>query len=414
MTKTPEGFLVCHDVPIARTGYQDYIGREIGLTDDAEAPVKVYRSPEEVFHPAAIASFEGKSVTNEHPSSPVRPDNYQSHERGHVQSVRRGVGEDEDKLIADLIIKDPTLISQIETGKREVSCGYDCDYEPLDDGTYAQKNIRGNHVAVVTQGRAGPTVAIGDGAPQAPERAPERRKLVGMKSVRNRILGLGWKAFVADADPDEIAEGARAMREEDAETPEPPKITPEPPKTPDADPGDDALDKQILVAVQGLATQMQALTERVAALEEPDPEEDALTQFENELGGKGSDPEAAVTVEPENIHDEAGHVTPPDERAENPIPGADRAAALQTLRAVKPIIAALPEPQRKQATDALVKSLRGQLGAKTSAQPGGYAGIAAAVAANGRATDAKPVDDTQLGRDIMSKYNEQGKRKGAN
>ena len=31
MTKTPEGFLICHSVPIARTGTQEYYPRELGF-----------------------------------------------------------------------------------------------------------------------------------------------------------------------------------------------------------------------------------------------------------------------------------------------------------------------------------------------------------------------------------------------
>ena len=34
MTKTPEGFLICHSVPICRTGTQEYLPREIGVEED--------------------------------------------------------------------------------------------------------------------------------------------------------------------------------------------------------------------------------------------------------------------------------------------------------------------------------------------------------------------------------------------
>jgi hypothetical protein len=55
----------------------------------------------------------------------------------------------------------------VETGKRqELSCGYTCDLDPT-PGEYQgerydaiQRNIRGNHVALVTRGRAGPTARI--------------------------------------------------------------------------------------------------------------------------------------------------------------------------------------------------------------------------------------------------------------
>ena len=44
--ETGEGFLICKNVPIARTGDQQYLGREIGLTGaDAERDFTVRRSP---------------------------------------------------------------------------------------------------------------------------------------------------------------------------------------------------------------------------------------------------------------------------------------------------------------------------------------------------------------------------------
>ena len=67
MTKTPEGFLICHDVPIARIGQQEYFAGELGLDGGPDRLVQVQRRPEDVFDPAAVASFEGKDVTQNHP-----------------------------------------------------------------------------------------------------------------------------------------------------------------------------------------------------------------------------------------------------------------------------------------------------------------------------------------------------------
>ena len=79
--ETGEGFLICRNVPIARTGTQEYLGREIGLTgQDAEAVATVYRPPEEVFADAALASFEGKPATNDHPPGLIGPDDVSAYE----------------------------------------------------------------------------------------------------------------------------------------------------------------------------------------------------------------------------------------------------------------------------------------------------------------------------------------------
>lgn len=148
MTKTPEGFLICHSVPICRTGEQEYLPREIGVEEEKRPIITVLRTPEEVFKPAAIASFEGKPVTDDHPPVPLDSSNYSTYTKGAVQNVHRGTGEDDDKLVCDIVLYNSVLISKVEAGKREISCGYDCKYIPNGDGTYHQADIIGNHVAV--------------------------------------------------------------------------------------------------------------------------------------------------------------------------------------------------------------------------------------------------------------------------
>ena len=97
-TKTDEGFLICKNVPIARTGTMEYLARELGLDGDPERIVAVNRYEEDVFSPAAMASFEGKIVTDNHPPDNLLPETAGAYSRGHVQNVRR----EGDKLVADL------------------------------------------------------------------------------------------------------------------------------------------------------------------------------------------------------------------------------------------------------------------------------------------------------------------------
>lgn len=68
----------------------------------------------------------------------------------------------QDYVVADLHVQDRGLIDAIQRGKREISCGYECEYVHNADDTYSQKNIRGNHIAVVERGRAGKRAAILD------------------------------------------------------------------------------------------------------------------------------------------------------------------------------------------------------------------------------------------------------------
>ena len=161
MAKMPEGFLICYNVPIGRTGNYKYLDTEVG-TGDSNMVVDVFRTDDELFAPESIASFEGKAFTDDHPIEDVTADNWPQYSKGEVTNVRKGAGEFADCLVADIIVRDPVVMSEIESGvKREVSSGYTCDYVQIDGKLY-QQHIRGNHVALVRNGRAGHRVAIKD------------------------------------------------------------------------------------------------------------------------------------------------------------------------------------------------------------------------------------------------------------
>lgn len=196
--ETAEGYLICKNVPIARTGSQNYLAREMGVADaDPEAVIPVMRYPEDVFSPETIASFEGKPVTMTHPPEDVTPENWSAYAKGHVQNVRR-TGE---HIMADLVITDPTLIDQVRSGSmRQVSCGYRCDYAVDPAGGYRQKRIRGNHVAVVPLGRAGAAVSIQDAA------APAAEKVRKSMNMFNRVILTALGKAAKDASPEELEE----------------------------------------------------------------------------------------------------------------------------------------------------------------------------------------------------------------
>lgn len=157
----PNGSLLCQDVPIARTGSQTYGEDEVPI-DGIGGRVTVERPAEEVFRDETIASFEAVPVTVEHPNDFVRPENYKQHAVGHVQNVRRGEGLQDDLLIADLVVTDPKAIEYVNKVRPELSAGYEADYDQVARGRGVQRNIVGNHVALVERGRAGPRVAIQD------------------------------------------------------------------------------------------------------------------------------------------------------------------------------------------------------------------------------------------------------------
>ena len=210
--REPEGYLLCLNVPVARTGTQDYLPEELGLSPGsfsfASGPglVSVYRPEEEVFAPETMASFEGMPVTNDHPPDGVDVDNIRRLQMGHAHNIRRGTGEESDLLLADLIITDERLIEAILGGKREISCGY--TYELAEEnGRYIQRKIRGNHIAVVDAGRAGPRVSIKD-------KKPNERSTSTMKKSLTKLLA----RMAKDGDVEAVAEFIEEMIEGEPET----------------------------------------------------------------------------------------------------------------------------------------------------------------------------------------------------
>lgn len=160
--ETPEGYLVCVGVPIARTGEMVYGDGETPLETGDDGKVIIDRDEAEVFRKETIASFEGKAVTITHPTEFVGPKNWSQLSKGILQNVRRGEGDEKSDLVADLLIMDSVAINLVKNGLREVSCGYEAEYTQTGEGRGKQTNIIGNHLALVEQGRAGSSYAIND------------------------------------------------------------------------------------------------------------------------------------------------------------------------------------------------------------------------------------------------------------
>lgn len=163
---TDEGFL---RVParISRTGIQEYFAVEMGLTDrDPTDVVKIYRSPEEVFNEDSLKSFAVKPVTNNHPPELVTASNSKKYTVG---ISGHEITKDGTFVTALLNIIDQEAINAIESGKVELSNGYTADIEwgkgvtpEGEEYDAIQRNIKGNHIAIVEKGRAGYDCRVSD------------------------------------------------------------------------------------------------------------------------------------------------------------------------------------------------------------------------------------------------------------
>ena len=158
------GFLVAEAFAV-RTGIQEYLGSEVGLSDEL-AIVKVYRPEEEVRSPDSLVSFSHIPITIDHPAVDVDTNNWKDLAVGEVSTEAKWV---DNKIALPLILKDKKSIDLVNSGVRELSAGYTCDLEftpgVTDSGERydaIQRNIRANHLAIVQRGRAGSECRIGD------------------------------------------------------------------------------------------------------------------------------------------------------------------------------------------------------------------------------------------------------------
>lgn len=161
--RTGDGYLTAN-ARVARTGIQVYAGREVGKPEMDQ--VRVFRPESEVFDQKAMASFAHRPVTNDHPPEAVGAQNWKQHSVGMTGDE---IARDGTFVRVPMVVMDQAAIDAVAGGKRELSMGYACDLDftagttPEGEAYDAiQKNIRGNHLAIVAAGRAGPQCRIGD------------------------------------------------------------------------------------------------------------------------------------------------------------------------------------------------------------------------------------------------------------
>ena len=174
-TYDKNGFLSVNDNPVSKVGVFPYRGSNIGAPD----PTKTYmvlRPAEELSNPDTINSIkllpwvddhEMVGDPDENPDIPMatvdeKPVHGTTGERVYFD-------ENTGELRANLCLYSKRLKNVIQSDKKkELSLGYRCrwEYSPGEyEGTqydYVQRDIRGNHLALVDKGRMGSQVAVQD------------------------------------------------------------------------------------------------------------------------------------------------------------------------------------------------------------------------------------------------------------
>lgn len=297
ISKTPEGYLLCQGAALARTGTMAYLPEEVppevvkGFEGDQ---VLITRDATEVFRPATLASFEGKPFTLNHPDEDVNPDNWSDLAHGIVTNVRQGDGRQQDLMLADILITDADGIDAVlHGGMRELSCGYDCDFEVIRPGVGRQINIMGNHVALVDHGRAGARCKIKDERETPMTKTPKKKK----PSMVDRLRGM-----LKDAE----AEEAKAPQDEDVP---PPQDEDNPVATTDYD---------VAASLEEIKLMLRTLVE---ALKPQGTDEDPQPQDEDQNQGAQDEDDPQADEDPDQSAQDEGD---PQQDEDLPAKSADR------------------------------------------------------------------------------------------
>jgi len=159
--------------PISKAGVFPYLGAHIPGAPEKDKIYNVLRPPEELSDEEFIASMKLVPWINDHT---LLGDREQDQRNTPVDAINIGgvVGEqiefdpDDDTLYANIKCWSESQARDIGAGKVELSCGYRCRYEYAPGVykgkhyDYIQRKLRGNHLALVDDGRMGEEVAVLD------------------------------------------------------------------------------------------------------------------------------------------------------------------------------------------------------------------------------------------------------------
>lgn len=157
--------------PLSKEGVFPYKGASIDPSLNPEEIYMVYRPATELSNPETLESFKLVPWVDDHPEILL---GHQDDGRmpAEAKGVHGVIGEDiyfeNGVLRGNIKVFSDDLATLIQSGKKELSLGYSCTYE-ISPGVFngvkydaIQRNIRGNHIASVSEGRMGPDVAVLD------------------------------------------------------------------------------------------------------------------------------------------------------------------------------------------------------------------------------------------------------------
>jgi len=163
------GFIEIKGNPISKVGVFPYSGAQIDGSLEPDKIYSIYRPEEELSNEETIESFKLLPFTDDHAMLGTADEGMMPAEKKGVHGV---IGEnvyfDDGYLKGNIKIFSEKLANLINEGKRELSIGYRCLYD-MTPGVFngerydgIQRSIRGNHLALVDEGRSGHDVSVLD------------------------------------------------------------------------------------------------------------------------------------------------------------------------------------------------------------------------------------------------------------
>ena len=309
------GWFEVKDNPLSKEGVFLYRGNQIILPDGTRASetddlIPVYRPADELSNPEAIESFKLVPWVDEHTM-------LGSEDLGLTPAERKGVsgvvGEDvyfkDGTLYGNIKAFSENLARKIENGKKELSLGYRCSYERSSGEwkgkkyDYIQRNLRGNHLALVDKGRMGADVRVMDSLDTGIsygnfiftcDSLMEKNEMNLEELLKQAVEKFGDTA-TALAEIKKLLDEQDGANEENQDTPLANKDddkevgeNPDDDEQPVQDDGEDKLDK-LLSLVEGLVSRVEALEKGSTGNDEDDKgEEKPEIEDEDEDDEKGA------------------------------------------------------------------------------------------------------------------------------
>lgn len=169
-TEDLNGYWTIKANPVSKAGIFSYVGAKLPGAPEPDRIYRVYRPVEELAMPETLASIRLLPWMDDHAMLGKKGQaNTVPAEQKTISGVTgENVYVEGDTLYANLKLFSESFANLIDSGKKELSLGYRARYDwspgTCEYGEYdcVQRNLRGNHLALVGDGRCGPEVAVLD------------------------------------------------------------------------------------------------------------------------------------------------------------------------------------------------------------------------------------------------------------